>query len=547
MDHYLQFIGLLQNATIDNDFIDDELKYQLRNPPRDVIDLSNDQDLVFSLETFIAISSRQSYERIRSAYGKRHPESNFSSFDRLKTKIRNLTGSFHILSLITFVHQSSIYPGVASITTHMCINSCHAFTGPFKDFEECMMCNEPRFDLAKLEASNGRKKVPRREFHMIPTGPFIQALHRCPEVTESMKHRALRTDELVREAANRGASHPETFDDMLCSTTYIEAIARGDITDNDTVLMLQIDGAQLYAHKQSDAWICILVLLDLPPELRYKKRFVIPVTVIPGPHKPKHIESFLFPTLHHLAALQNDGLKIWNCLTYKVVICRPWLFATGADAPGSAQVSRIVPPNGVLGCRYRCKKKGRRKPGKSMYYPALLRPNNYTVPECDQADIDANTVHRSSINTYHEDVVYLIQAQPGADYRERRKITGLVKPCILSGLPRTVPPPMCFPGDLMHVGSLNITELFLQIWRGTIDCDPTDDRSLWDWATLKGDAWIRHGEEVVKAAPYLPGSFGDAPRNIAEKAKSGYKAHEFKIWFYLYGPAMLYGVIPDIY
>lgn len=290
-----------------------------------------------------------------------------------------------------------------------------------------------------------------------------------------------------------------------------------------------------------------MILLDLPPELRYKKRFVIPVAVIPGPQKPKHIESFLFIALHHLAALQKDGLRIWNCLTGEYVTSRPWLHAKCADAPGSAQVSGVVPPNGALGCRFRCKTKGRRKPGKSMYYPALLKPDNYSVAGCSHADIAASSVQMAPLEMYEDDLLYLVQSQPGKDYMNRRKETGLVKPCIISGLPRTVPPPMCFPGDLMHVGSLNITELFLKLWRGTLDYDPKDDRSRWGWTTLTGDAWIQHGLEVVNAAPYLPGSFGDAPRNLAEKAKSRYKAHEFKIWFYLFGPAMLYGVIPDIY
>ena len=54
---------------------------------------------------------------------------------------------------------------------------------------------------------------------------------------------------------------------------------------------------------------------------------------------------------------------------------------------------------------------------------------------------------------------------------------------------------------------LNLPDLFLNLWQGTIDCDKTDDCRNWDWAVLKGDMWKTHGEAVASTMPYLPGSF----------------------------------------
>lgn len=96
----------------------------------------------------------------------------------------------------------------------------------------------------------------------------------------------------------------------------------------------------------------------------------------------------------------------------------------------------------------------------------------------------------------------------------------------------------------MHHASLNLPDLFLSLWRGTLDCDKSNDRTTWQWAVLKGNVWAAHGKHVADAIPYLPGCFDKAPRNIAEKVSSGYKAAEFETWFYGYGPAMLYGVLP---
>lgn len=91
------------------------------------------------------------------------------------------------------------------------------------------------------------------------------------------------------------------------------------------VLMLLLDGAQLYESKASDCWIYIWVVLDHSPDVRYKKQHVLPGAFIPGPNKPTVVDSFLFPGLHHLAAIQNKGLTIWNSSTNTWFVSNPFL------------------------------------------------------------------------------------------------------------------------------------------------------------------------------------------------------------------------------
>ena len=64
--------------------------------------------------------------------------------------------------------------------------------------------------------------------------------------------------------------------------------------------------------------------------------------------------------------------------------------------------------------------------------------------------------------------------------------------------------PGCFPANLMHLISLNLTNLLIKLWRGTMDCEPSDDRATWDWAVLQGDTWKDRGKSVADATPYLP-------------------------------------------
>lgn len=156
--------------------------------------------------------------------------------------------------------------------------------------------------------------------------------------------------------------------------------------------MFQVDRVQLYTQKASDIWIMIIILLDLPPEICYKKCFVILCAVIPGPKKLKNLDSFIFPVLHHIAALQKDGLAIWNPLNNTVFISCIWIHFARGDGPGSAQVSRFVTHNGACGCRQRCNIIGWHKPGHSMYYPVLLKLNSYYVEFCDHKDFDCAAI-----------------------------------------------------------------------------------------------------------------------------------------------------------
>ena len=82
----------------------------------------------------------------------------------------------------------------------------------------------------------------------------------------------------------------------------------------------------------------------------------------------------------------------------------------------------------------------------------------------------------------------------------------------------------------MHLAALNIPDLLINLWRGTLDCDNNDDKRTWDWAVLTGRTWEDHGRDVAACTPYLPGSFDCPPRNSAEKISSGYKAWEFLMY-----------------
>ena len=96
-------------------------------------------------------------------------------------------------------------------------------------------------------------------------------------------------------------------------TDFIKTFCNGCMKKGDSILMFSIDGMQLYHSKLSDCWISIWVIFNFDPKTGcYKKTSILYSCNIPGPNKPKNLESFLFLGLHHLSALQQEGLSIWD-------------------------------------------------------------------------------------------------------------------------------------------------------------------------------------------------------------------------------------------
>ena len=268
-----EFVSQLQGATLDASGLSPSMLHQLRNcPPRPS---SLDPSIHFSIKLFIATlnSSQQTYEDVRATILEQYPEDNILSYYEVKKAIEELTG-------------------VTSITHDMCSDTCIAFTGPFSILEHCPLCRKPRYKEQQPSAKN--PKIPNRIFHTIPLGPQIQALRSSPDGFGDMLYSVNQTEK-VQDRLQGSENIMPFYDDFFSGIDYLNAVSEEKIKNGDTILLFSLDGAQLYEHKQSDCWIYIWVILNLSPDKHYKKKHVLPDAFIPGPNKPKNIDSFLFP------------------------------------------------------------------------------------------------------------------------------------------------------------------------------------------------------------------------------------------------------------
>ena len=525
-----RFIELARQATLETQFTAAELE-SLRNPQPYQTSPSDDKDLRFSIDFYISTldhsQSQRAYAKNRKIVQRRYPESDILSYDQVKRRVSDLSG------IVTWKHD-------------MCVRSCVGFTGPFAALDACPHpeCGELRYDQDELTKSGGRKKIPRKSFTTFALGPQIQARRRSPQTSQKMSYRRTKTQQ---ERGQNRKSEGYVFDDLFCGSDYLKAVNNGSISDNDTVVMLSIDGAQLYRNKKSDCWIYIWILLDLAPDHRYKIRNILPGGIIPGPGHPRNLDSFLFPGLAHVSAIQREGLRVYDAYRREVYTTLIFLLLALADAIAMADVSGSVGHHGRIGCRLLCGLAGRNKPNGSHYYPVLLQPHGEHRSSCNHPDLDIADLPHANPFKYREELNYVLTSQTNAQYRERRLETGIRKPSIFDSLSRILLPPTCFPGDIMHQPVINLTALMFDLWCDRAECRRGDPQGDWDWAVLKGDIWTTHGRAVANAASCFPRSFDRTPRNPAEKLSSGYKAWELLLYFYGLGPGLFYGILPEAY
>jgi hypothetical protein len=522
----LELIKEIRSASLDTQFGEDDLA-RLRNPTEEELDI-DDRYFRLSLDMYLILSNtpQETYRELVAAFLRCHPEASgrLLSYDQIKRRMKNLTG-------------------IVPIYDDMCINSCMAFTGPYKDLETCLKCQESRHDQTILRSSNGKIKKPRQSVTTIPIGPQIQALWSHRLSAQKMSYRQRVTDTLLSQD-----QFPGILTDYIDGEEYLENVTP-HLKSHDTVLMFSADGAQLYRNKKSDCWMYIWVVYDLAPGDRYKKRYVLPGGFIPGPNPPKDFDSFLFPGIYHLSALQREGLVVWDARDQQLHRDDPFLLFATADAVGVADVSGSAGHHARCGCRLMCDFPGRHKPGTGHYYPALLKPVDCSHRGASHHDININTISGPDQGKYQANLQLLLSSTSSEQYALHRRKTGITKPSLFQGLvPRILPLPGCFPGDIMHQPVINLCDVLLSLWRGQMKVYGSDRRSSWDWAVFMDNAsWKEHGKEVADASPFFPSSFGRPPRNPAEKLSSGYKAWELLLYIYGLGPGIFYGVLPDRY
>ena len=334
----------------------------------DIVNIT-DPNIRLSLDLFLSCgnASEETYNSVRRSILTRFPDAEVLLYYMVKKVVADITD-------------------VYAISDDMCINSCHGFTGPFSDLKNCKICNEPRFDPTEYARSG--KEIPQKQECSIPLGPQLQAIHWSKEGAEAILYHDKKTAEVIEAFNNAQLSDELIFDDVFCCQDYQDLTEKLSLTEDDTTVILSIDGAQLYQNKKSDTWFAMWIVADYNPNMHFLKKRCLPATIIPGPNKPKLIDSLLFRSIQHLSALQREnggmGLRTWDAKKVKIINSRiVFLFGT-ADALGLTELDGHVRHHGTYGCQLGCEMKGQHKANSGHYCAAHLHPHDVDPADLDQ-------------------------------------------------------------------------------------------------------------------------------------------------------------------
>ncbi len=203
----------------------------------------------------------------------------------------------------------------------MCPNSCLAYTGDFESLTSCpyrskkTVCGQSRY------TARGK---PRAQMLYLGFIDYLKGMFANLDTANALRYRdKLLQQTLALLATASGANSTRKFSDFADSDTHIHHFQKmGLFTDpRDVAFALSTDSAQLTMKKQSDTWLLILIILNLPSEMRYKTHNIIVPLTIPGPHKPGNLESFLY-LLYQDFAKASEDIWLWDAVDQEYFLSR---------------------------------------------------------------------------------------------------------------------------------------------------------------------------------------------------------------------------------
>jgi len=216
----------------------------------------------------------------------------------IKSRYNLTDDAFH--QIITAVSSSNISLHQAKKTlksivqlepifVDMCPNSCHAYTGDYKYYNECKYCHTSRF----------QNQTSRRQMAYFSIKDRLIIQYQDPIRSKELKYRANYTQ-------RQGFDYDGKIGDIFDGIRYKKLLSDGFFCDDrDIALICSVDGYQIFRQKTDDCWVVLMINANICPENRVKRENLMITAIIPGPKEPKNFNSFMYPIIKELKELEG--------------------------------------------------------------------------------------------------------------------------------------------------------------------------------------------------------------------------------------------------
>lgn len=422
-----------------------------------------------------------------------------------------------ICSLYVAIHRMAILSGVEPLWIDCCVNSCIAYTGRYSEREECPECDQERYK------TSGK---PRRVFCYLPLIPRLQNFFHNENKIKELLYRYEYEYSKSSISDVFDSKHYQdirkkyvTIDGVVMSYKYFSG-------KHDIAFSVCFDGYLLYNRRRGGptATPLLVQLYNLPPEIRTHMSHSICLGVIPGPHGPKDLATFLYHFEEECVALA-EGVKTYSCLEREHFLLRAYLLFGLGDILAAQKLLNIKGVNGKCPCRS-CGGKATRT-GKH-YYLALTRTNGterfdpFNPPLRHHRDWKQATLRISKLAS-------------------RTAKDKLAKELGIKGMPaigrvKSLDYARGVPWDYMHLLLENVVKTLIGLWMGTFK---GLDSGTEDYI-IPTAIWDEIGEETAAAIRDIPADFCRAIHNFA-KDMTNVTAEGWSFWFMYIAPIVLRG------
>lgn len=424
-----------------------------------------------------------------------------------------------------------------------CIKSCCAYLGEYEDLDTCPFCKEPRFN------SKGK---PRQRYWYLPIIPRLQGLFYNKDLAASLStYRA-------NYKMNEPSSDEEggTVSDLYDSEHYKELLGQNvEIGDEqlshryfdqptDICLGMSLDGVALFRRRQGQctATPVLTVNFSLHPAHRYRLPSVLFNAIIPGPHQPVDLNSYMVPLQREAHKLAR-GVRTFNAFTMRSFVLRAYWIRIWGDMVAMYKALCIKGHKGFCHCR-RCLMQSvlATNPGgkgKSYYHPlALPKKPRQALQTRDPRNLPLRT-HAGTL----EHIKEINTARNKTAGKRLGMIYGISGTSFIFRMPG-----MCFvrsaPLDLMHLGFENISKMLQQmqssqVFRGVQG--PGTGQYI-----LSTALWKVIGAEIDEAVKNIPSTFVRSIPNIAND-RSSWTSEAWCFWTLYLAPILLRDRLPQRY
>lgn len=435
--------------------------------------------------------------------------------------------SLDLPSLKVLRRHMQLQTDLVAIPYDCCKNSCICYCGPFKNREDCLFCNHPRY------RPDGR---PYNQFHFLPITPQIKALYAGTRSATAMLHRSEHEFDHVDDPR-------EIIDDLYGSALYRRLRESFIVVDGrqlpfkyfgdprDVLLIGMTDGFQLFQRSNATAWPIIFVNANLSPEERYKLANILCAGLIPGPKKPKHFDSYFFLVVEELSTLAL-GVFAYDAIQDELFLMRVFSPYKSGDMPAAAQAYlKSKSPGAKRACRC-CYIEGIRITGSknNVHYLPILRPRGYPPSGLDPHNLPLRTHEQWTKMARRVD-----RSRTNVERKRRSIKYGINGTSIFSKSPG-IHFPHSFPFDFMHLLK-NTMENYSIFFGSPTYKDLDSGRESY---IIHPAIWKQIGKSTALANATIPAQFGRSIPNIAEE-RFFFTAEAYMVWFTLYAPILLRG------